>query len=396
VTRRTVVNLVTFAVVSAVFVVWAASNILTALNPFRQPYPLHAEFASASGLRPGAEVAYLGVAVGRVSEVERIPGGVRVRMDVDEGERIPEGSTAHVFRKSALGEPFVDFFPPEGVQRNGPSYREGAVVPMARTTVPLEFSELLRSASELVAAVPPEDVRVLVHELAVGLAGRAGSLRELVEAGDTLSRTLAARTEALDRLATNNTRLTRVLAEHRGALGQSLTDLRHLAETLRRAEGDTSVLLERGSRLLAQTADLVAANKANLDCDLKTLERVVDSATEPERLAGLERVLVVGPDAFARLFDSRDVDADGVWLRVGFLENRTNPAPQYVPPKDLPAPPEVPTCESPLRPAAAGVRPGPAAAPTIPATGATLALTLGLAFVAAAAVCRHALGTGGA
>jgi phospholipid/cholesterol/gamma-HCH transport system substrate-binding protein len=351
--RRTQINLVWFGLISFVFIAWAVRNIVP-LDVIERPYSIKAEFASSLGMQPGNEVAYLGVKYGAVSGVDRIPGGVLVTMKINRDKHIPEGSTAHLFRKSAIGEQYVDFAPPDDYEGpGGPWIREGERIPMARTTVPLEFSELLRSASRLVSKVDPEAVRTLVHELATGLEGRTDSLRALTEAGDELGATLAEKTEALDRLAENNTRLTRVVTEHRGSLGDSLTDLRQLADSLKNARGDLAALLDRGAPLVTDVADIVARNKADLDCDLKILERVIDVTTTPERLAGLGTVLQQAPAGFGAIWDARDVEDDGsIWIRVGLVANPNNKAPQYVPPNEVPPGPPIAPCASPLRPAA--------------------------------------------
>ena len=64
--RRTIVNLVWFGFISAVFVAWAVGNILQDYDPRRSPYALEGRFASSVGLLPGNEVAYLGVPIGNV------------------------------------------------------------------------------------------------------------------------------------------------------------------------------------------------------------------------------------------------------------------------------------------------------------------------------------------
>jgi ABC-type transporter Mla subunit MlaD len=185
------------------------------------------------------------------------------------------------------------------------------------------------------------------------LQGRTDDLRDLTTSGDRLAATLAERTDALDRLATNNTRLTRVVTEHRQSLGQAVADLRQVADSLDAAKGDVSVLLDRGSRLLGQTADLVAKHKGDLDCTLKVANLLVTRLTQPDQLARLEALVRVGPTAFDRVWAAREIETTGpypgVWVRVGFLANPThNLAPQFTPPKELPAPPAVPLCASPL------------------------------------------------
>ena len=388
-TTRIAVNLGVFTLAFAVMVYWAVNNIVS-VDRLEQPYPVSAEFTNAFGILPNAEVTYLGVTYGQVSSVERIEGGVLISMQIKRGREIPAGSTANIYRKSAIGEPYVDFAPPPG-DRDG-VIEPGTRLPIERTTVPLEFSELLRSASNLISAVPPDAVARLLDEASTGLQGRTDSLRQLTQAGDKLAASLAERTEVLDRLATNNTRLTSVFTDHRRSLGQTLVDLRQVADSLKNAKGDVNVLLERGSRLLGQAADVVSNQKGNLDCTLKVLELVLDRTTPPEELAYLRALLRVGPTAFAQLWDTRDVETTGpypgVWVRVGFIANPTyNPPAQYVPPRTLPAAAQPAACASTLAPSGSY---RPTAAPSggsgLAATGGSAAVVGGLALASIALV----------
>lgn len=385
--KRVAINLVFFLAVFAVMVVWATGNVVS-VEALEDPYEISVELERSSGIGERAEVAYLGVHFGEVAGVERIPGGVRARLKIEKGKEIPAEATANVFRKSAVGEPYIDFFPPE----DGPSeafLEPGDVVPVERTTTPLEFSELLRSASRLVSGIDPDRLKVLVHELALALNERGDDLRRLTESGAQLAATFAEKTEVLDRLATNNTRLTHVLAEHRGAFGQQLTDLRLLAESLENAKGDTAVLLDRGSRLMTETADLVADQKGNLDCILGGLEKTIDVAASPERVADLRRTLQIAPEGFGKVWSARDVLPSGVWVRVGLLNNPNNPPRQYVPPVPVPEAPVITACDSDLEPVGVQASPASAAAPasTTPPLE-SLGITGGLAAAAAALVVR--------
>lgn len=388
--RRVLINLIVFNVIFAVMAVWAVNSIVT-FDFIERPYTISATFEQASGVKAEAEVAYLGVHYGRVSAVERVPGGVDITMKIDRGKNIPEGSIARIFRKSAIGEPYIDFAPPDDYDErtaDGEKFIEkGAKLPIEQTSVPLEFSELLRSASRLISAIDVDSAEVVVHELALALDGRGESLRTLAESIDQLTTSFVQKTAELDRLATNNTRLTRVLAEHRGSLGSSITDLRALADSLRRAEGNTQLLLDRGSQLIGITADLVADQKQNLDCILGDLENVVDLTTTDRQLAGLEKVLDDGPTAFRYVWQTRDQESDGLWVRVNILVASENPPEQYVPPRRLPAIPEVPACVSslgaspgtPFQPSGGGIPTG-----TLPATGDSPARAVVLVLLAGA------------
>jgi phospholipid/cholesterol/gamma-HCH transport system substrate-binding protein len=327
------------------------------VDAIERPYRLTGDFAAAAGILPNAEVTYLGVHYGRVTDVDRTPRGVRVTMSIDRDRRIPADADAFILRKSAIGEPYIDFRLPDGVESDeeGAVYEAGDHVPMDRTSIPLEFSELLRSASRLIGAIDADDAGLLVHELALALDGRAGSLRTLTQANDELAATFAANTEMLDRLATNSTRLTHVVAQHRGSLGGSLTNLSQLSESLAAVDGDTRILLERGSRLMGTAADLVAGQKRNLDCLLHDLTGVVQQLNTGPRVDGLRTLLRIGPGAFAAFFSTRDVEPDGVWVRVNLMVDPAGQsADQYAPPRALPPVPGVPACAPTVAPPRAG------------------------------------------
>jgi phospholipid/cholesterol/gamma-HCH transport system substrate-binding protein len=347
--KRILVNLIFFLGVFFVMLTWAVQNIVS-IRAIDQPYAIKGEFVAASGVMPNAEVAYLGVHYGRVTKVERQPEKVLITMDIDKGKHIPKHSLARIFRKSAIGEPYIDFQPPKDFNfttaGTGDYINKGDVVPMEETRNPLEFSELLRSAGALLSHIDPERAGTLVHELALALNGRGDSLRTLTKSTDTLAATFAQKTDVLDRLATNNTKLTGVFAAHATDLGSSITNLKLLADSLKNANGNTAVLLDQGSELMGQLAELVASEKTSLDCTLRDLGNLIDITSTPARLAGTSNLLDNGPLAFGQVYGSRDVLPDGVWVRVNLLASPANPPAKYDPPHELPAVPQVAPCTS--------------------------------------------------
>jgi phospholipid/cholesterol/gamma-HCH transport system substrate-binding protein len=351
--RRVLINLVFFNVVFGVMILWAVNNIVT-LDAIERPYTISGDFEQAAGVRDDAEVTYLGVHYGFVSGVERTDGGVRITMQIDRGKDIPAGAIARVFRKSAIGEPYIDLNPPPDFDPNSDARIEpGDNVPIERTTVPLEFSELLRSASALISSIDPEAAGGLIHELSVGLAGRGPALRDMTASFDTLTAAFADRTDQLDRLAENNTRITRVLADHRLSVGQSITNLRAVAESLRNAKGDLEQLLAVGPDFLRTTADLVAEEKQALDCILTDLAPLLTTAATGSRIESLETLLELGPTAFGYVFSAIDREPDGPWIRVNLLVPIDGEPPAvYAPRATLPVVPTISPCASTLVPAA--------------------------------------------
>lgn len=354
--RRIAVNLVAFSAVFVLMLWWAANNIIS-VDLIERPYRIQGEFENAAGLSTGSEVTYLGVHYGTVDRVTLREPSVQVTMDIERGKRIPAGSTAHVQRKSAVGEPFIDLRPPEG----GPSDRwieAGDLIPQERTTVPIEFSEVLRSASRVISSVDPERTGTLVHELAAALDGRSDSLRGLVVDTDAVLGTFAERTELLDSLTDRSTQLVGTLENHRDAISSSVTDLAALAESLRVVQPETDALLQQGSELLGLSADLVGDVDGRLDCILSASDRLLEVAGAEENLDNVATLLDEGPAGLGNLWRARDDGPGGLWIRVALLVNFSNPALQYEGPRSLPAVPPVLACDSPMLSDASASRPG--------------------------------------
>jgi phospholipid/cholesterol/gamma-HCH transport system substrate-binding protein len=347
--RRVAINLTAFLAVFVLMLWWAVNNIIS-FEFIERPYQLTGEFAATAGVATNSEVAYLGVNYGEVRSVESADGIVRITMNIHRDKEIPAGSKARIFRKSAVGEPYIDFAPPEDFDGDGPAYEPGDVIPLDRTSVPLEFSELLRSASRVLSAVDPAQTRTLVHELAVALDGRGETLRGLTVDSDALLQTFADRADLLDSLSSNSTRLTRTVTERRSSLSSSIRDLAAVGESLRNVEPETRILLDRGNRLLETTADLVGDVKGDLDCVLSDLDALLSRATTDANLGHLVTTLERGPTAFDYVWLTRDTEPGGVWVRVHLLLDLVNPPEQYLPPKELPAVPEIPACVSTLTP----------------------------------------------
>jgi len=388
--RRVAINLVAFLGVFVLMLWWAVNNIIS-FEFIERPYEIQGEFAGTAGVSSSSEVAYLGINYGRVSDVELVEDRVLITMQIDRGKRIPAGSKARIFRKSAVGEPYIDFAPPEGYDDGGPYIEAGEVIPPERTSVPLEFSELLRSASRVLGAVDPQQTRTLVHELAVALNGRGEELRDLTVDSDALLATFAERADMLDSLSENSTRLTRTVTERRSSLSSSLRDLAAVGASLREVEPDTRILLDRGTRLLRETADLVGDVKQDLDCVFSDLESIIEVAASEENIGHLITTLERGPTAFEYVFLTRDEEPGGVWVRTNTLVDPVNPPEQYVPPRELPAVPEIPACTSELAPRGSG--PAPSSAPVEgQSSAAAVPLTLGDGPVRAAD--RTSLGLG--
>jgi phospholipid/cholesterol/gamma-HCH transport system substrate-binding protein len=269
----------------------------------------------------------------------------------------------------------------------------------------VQFSELLKTATNLLQAVPPDQLQSLVSQLAVAVQGTADSLRSLVHSGDRLSGALVTKTQAISALITNSTKLVHVVTAHRTSLDQSIVDLTQVAATLQAIQPTTNHLLDTANPLFQTVANLVAAAQGNLDCTLKGVSPLLDLTSSPRKLKELATLLDVGPKAFAGINDSVDFDngpsgtgLSGAWLRVGLVVNQNNPAVLYNPVHQFPAPAAIASCTSALRPVSGDYRPTNISARFVllsgdlPAPAADAVFGAGLALLALAFAARGLAG----
>ena len=351
ISRRVFVNLTAFALLFVVLASWAVRNVVQ-LDQIERPYTIVAEFESSPGLQPNVEATYLGVSVGSVERVTLEPGHVEVAIDIDRGVELPEGISAAVRRKSAVGEPYVALDPPEGGgARRTIDPGEHYVIPLERTMIPLSYGELFASVDGLVSAVPPEDLGTVLHELATALDGRGAELREILASADELTTTLATRTETFDELAGELTSLTHTLASHRDGIGSAFDDLAALTDTLAASSDDVRQLMRDAPGFGAQVLELLETTYADLSCTFADVGTVFREVGTPARIADLIRLLrAAGParDALdAALVQPGEGGADGPYLGGSFGLVADHPPAAYDTPPTLPDPPALAPCRAP-------------------------------------------------
>ena len=179
-------------------------------------------FAAAVGLYPGSDVRMLGVAVGTVDTVVPQGASVRVEMTVEADAPVPADANAVVVTPSLVSDRYVQLAP---VWTAGPKLEDGAVIPVARTQVPVELDELFSSLDRLTTSIGPDG------------ANADGALSELLKAG------------------------AQYLGGNGAATGQTIRDLGELSRTLNGSQDDLFATIEglqKFTSMLAQNDDQVA------------------------------------------------------------------------------------------------------------------------------------------
>lgn len=166
-----------FTFIALAVLIFLLLNASGDFNPFERRFNLKARFASAEGLREGAQVQLAGMPIGKVEEVrlrdpsagadERVEASLRVSQTVDGQpifERIRTDSTAQLVASTVLGnDKVIDISPGTA---NGQPVTENYIL---KSVVPATINQLTVSGNELVQqlnklAIPITDIATKINQ----------------------------------------------------------------------------------------------------------------------------------------------------------------------------------------------------------------------------------------
>lgn len=285
--RRLVVNLIAFFVISAALVVFGVVDLLG--NPFRPATPISAVFSDASGVSPNFSVELNGVDVGSVTAVRLAHGGADVSMAIDPGITVPANVVASIDVANDLGEQVVELTPTQ-VGRSG-TLRAGALVPVSGSGLPADIGQVVAAATRLLRDIPSERLNQLLTDLSQGLAGRAGDLRTIVTAGTTFSEEFLHYQQQFRALLANAPPVLDAVTAAGPQLRQALLNTESLLSVLAQHRNELGPLFAQGANAFGDVGSLVMSQEPNLACSVHDLSQLAANLAQPTNLSFLSQTL---------------------------------------------------------------------------------------------------------
>jgi len=221
-----------------------------------------AYFPQATKLHNGDKITVLDVKVGRVLSVTPQRDRVKVRIEVDADQKIPAGAHATIVAPTMVSVRHIELWP---VYDGGRALADGAAIPISRTAVPVEWSEVQKQLTRLATALGPKG------------ANRQGALSSLLDSsaanlqgqGEQLATTLTSMADALQ-----------TVSENRGNLFASVRNLDVFVKALS-ASDQTVRLFNRQlatvSQGLSSDSDVLVQALRGLGVALDDLHTFVDA-----------------------------------------------------------------------------------------------------------------------
>jgi phospholipid/cholesterol/gamma-HCH transport system substrate-binding protein len=307
---RQMINVLLIASLGIVALAWAAMG-LARIRPFEERATIWVTAPAAGGALPGAEVTYLGVAVGRVASAELDGDVVRVRLDVDANRPMATVLRASIRQKSALGEPYVDLAPATSDVAAAEAI-DGMEIPLDRVDVPAELNSLLQDADQLLADVDPADVATIVDGLS-GFVGNEAAFRDLVANSADVASELSSRRAELESLISSAATLASTLDARRGDLAAGIVGFDRLSGVLTTRTAELEQILRSGAELGTNGTGLVTDIRDDLAGVLGGLDTVTgELARRPVQVAEISQLTPLMITRFGLTFDGSNF-----WLSAG-------------------------------------------------------------------------------
>ena len=294
--RRIRIQLVAFAVVAAVAAAFLFLGYIKLPAMFGiGRYSVTVELPRAAGLYPAGNVTYSGTKVGRVDTVGLSEDGhVKAVLSLDSNVKIPSDLVAEVHSFSALGEQFLALVPRDG--KSAP-LKDGDVIPMKDTTVPVDVDKLLDDTVRGLDAIPHDSLKTAVDESYIAFGGLGPELSRLVNGATQLASDARANLDSLTTLIDESAPLLNSQVDSGSAVQAWAANLADITGSLRANDAALAGVLDNGAAAAGEARQLVERLQPTLPVILANL--VSTNKILVTYHAGLQQLLVLIPQGVA-------------------------------------------------------------------------------------------------
>ncbi|HEU4360252.1 MAG TPA: MCE family protein [Mycobacterium sp.] len=282
-----------------------AATALIVHQTFLRPKTITAFFTTAASTYPGDDVRVSGFKVGSIAAIEPEATHVKMTLRVARDVPIPADAKAIVVAPNLVAARYVQLTP--AYRSSGPMMRDGTVIPIERTAVPVEWDEVKAQLTRLATDLGPSS-QVSTPSVARFIDSAANALEGN---GDKLRQTLA-----------QLSGMGRILGEGSGNIVDIIKGLQTFVTALR----DSNTQIVQFQDRFATLTSAVNENRSDLDAALndlsvtvgevkhfiagtrdKAAEQVVRLADVTQTLVDhridIENILHVAPNAFANFYN---------------------------------------------------------------------------------------------
>lgn len=319
------------AVIAAVLALLVAAGVtLLVRNTVLRPNRITAYFTSATAIYPGDEVRVAGVRVGTIASIE--PQGTKAKMTlaVKRDVPIPADAKAVIVAQNLVGARYVQLAPAFGADgvMTGSRMRDGAVIDVDRTAVPVEWDEVKAQLTRLATDLGPgssvsgSSVGRFIDSAANAMNGNGDKLREAIKQLSGLSRVMADGSGDIVEVVKNLQTFVGALRDSNTQIVAFQDRLATVSSVLDGGRSDIDAALTNLSSAVVDVQRFVAGSRNQTAEQVERLADVVRNLSDNQ--LALKNLLHVAPNAIGNSYNIYDPDIQSA-LGGFALANFSNP-----------------------------------------------------------------------
>ncbi|MGY4646695.1 virulence factor Mce family protein [Mycobacterium sp. URHB0021] len=229
-----------------------------------------AVFSNASGLRAGQFVRASGVEVGKVSKVELIDNGSKVKIDfdVDRSLELFDQTSASIRYLNLIGDRYMEL-------KRGDSNKRlaaGGTIPLERTQPALDLDALIGGFRPVFRALDPDKVNNIAQSIITVFQGQGGTISDILDQTASLTSALADRDQAIGEVIKNLNTVLDTTVKHQQQFDDTVKNFEVLITGLKNREDPIASSVANISNAAGTVADLLADNRPLLQSTIGQLE----------------------------------------------------------------------------------------------------------------------------
>src|SRR6478609_3011725 len=227
-------------------------------------------FSNTSGLRTGQFVRASGVEVGKVSKIQLIDGGSKVRVDFDVDPSLPlfDGTTASVRYLNLIGDRYMELKRGDSDERLPP----GGTIPLERTQPAVDLDALIGGFRPLFRALDPDKINNIAQSIITIFQGQGGTINDILDQTAALTSALADRDQAIGEVVRNLNTVLDTTVKHQKQFDETVQNFQTLITGLNDRRDPIATSVADISDAAGTIADLLADNRPLLQKTISHLE----------------------------------------------------------------------------------------------------------------------------
>lgn len=281
--------------------VLAAGAVVLVRQEFFGPKTITAYFTTATAVYPGDEVRVAGVKVGTIESIEPHASQAKMVLHVDGDVPIPIDAKAVIVAQNLVAARYVQLAP--AYESTGPTMPDGAVIPVNRTAVPVEWDEVKEQLMRLATDLGPKSdvsgtsVSRFIENAANALGGNGDKLRQVIAQLSGVGRILAGGSGDIVGILKNLQAFVTALRDSNEQIVQFEDRFATLTSVLDGSKSDLDAALKNLSVAVGEVQRFIAGTREQTAQQLQRLNNVVQNLVDHK--IDLENVLHVAPTAFS-------------------------------------------------------------------------------------------------